>query len=359
MSTSIRPSELWNFATLDALFAGATVKNGARLGDFATVTTSGGSTTPAVAGIYEAVAAATADNFTWLLVSDVKFTAGPPKSGAYSVGRGEIVVVNAAAGASLTTPVAPSENDRFGVFATSLGAWTITGSGGALIQDPNNPGPPSSPIALGPGDARRIFLWRYYPVFSSWVLESVVTIGGGGGPTGRWDESLSAGPNTNGQHRWQTVDDRLYWSSETDPLLDPTVPPVGGTALGFPSSNTGEKFSLRNTLPPGAAVFQPIGAIFNAFGATTSGNFLRVNVVATSKPGVNIPSAIYETTQIWEYSAGVWIFVESLLASTTGAANFQIAASAGTLNIEALLVPVPQEVEALVEVVKVAGFSLP
>ena len=67
MSTSIRPSELWNFDTLDSLIAGATVKNGARLGDYATVKVSGGATVPGVSGLYEAVSVAPPDTFAWIL----------------------------------------------------------------------------------------------------------------------------------------------------------------------------------------------------------------------------------------------------------------------------------------------------
>jgi hypothetical protein len=151
------------------------------------------------------------------------------------------------------------------------------------------------------------------PATDLWVFDEGAP---GAGSAGRLDETLAAGPNTNGQSAYVSLEDQVVWTEAVPPLADPTVPPTGGGPGGSP--NFHPKASRSGPVGPGAGYVDVGSAIhtFTGFTAGGPGNTIwmrAVMQVKTAGPTGGVGLAVLE--EIWSYDFGTWSRVETLVSS--------------------------------------------
>lgn len=155
----------------------------------------------------------------------------------------------------------------------------------------------------------------------------------------RWDESLAAGPNTNGNSAYVTLEDQIVFSSAAPPLADPTQPPSGGPIPGAPDPNFHPKSARSGTVPANAAGgFVALGSAIHTFtGITASGpgNTLWMRWVGQYKQATPGPVRLAVLEEIWAYEFGVWTKLETVTASTWSSV-FRFQGAGASIFIEAV-----------------------
>jgi hypothetical protein len=179
----------------------------------------------------------------------------------------------------------------------------------------------------------------------------------------RWDETLVAGPNSNGSDAYLTREDTLYLSDTASPLGDPTIPPpLGAIGADFVDPNFGGRTS-RATRLTGVSflTFANIGSAVYTYDAANSGagNLIWVRWVGGYKTvgpsAVSYDMVVLE--EIWELSFGTWSKVATLTKSELGE-TFRFQGSGQSLFLQCLGNGVeanPRAVRGMVEFVTIDG----
>jgi hypothetical protein len=151
----------------------------------------------------------------------------------------------------------------------------------------------------------------------------------------RWDESLAAGPNTNGNSGYVSLEDQIVWTSAAAPLADPTVPPPQ-VGLG-PNPNFHPKASRSGAVAAGGGYVALGSAIHTFTGITASGpgNTIWMRWVGQYKQATTGPVRLAVLEEIWAYEFGVWSKLETITASNW-ANRFRFQPSGASIFVEAI-----------------------
>lgn len=143
-----------------------------------------------------------------------------------------------------------------------------------------------------------------------WVIESNAFAAGGG----RLDEVLVAGPNTNGNDTYVTLEDEVVFSTATAPLADPTVAPTGPGVFNFHP-----KAARSGVITPGAGYLDIGSAIHDFAPQSGGGSTIWLRWVGDFKRlGPSGPIGIAVVEEIWTYSFSTWSRAETLVSSASG-----------------------------------------
>ena len=181
------------------------------------------------------------------------------------------------------------------------------------------------------------------PVSDVWLLDTTFNAGAAGGS--RWDEVLAAGPNTNGEDGYVILEDGLYWSTATSPLVDPTVPPAGlfPPGLAFADINVHEKSARAGAVPSiDGLTWTTFGSAIFTAGFSDDGPQNRIHIRAVMTRRLSSPGGVPNGTkigvleEIWTYSYGAWGKDATIVSSAEIAGYLRIAASGPSIYVQAI-----------------------
>jgi hypothetical protein len=176
------------------------------------------------------------------------------------------------------------------------------------------------------------------PIVDTWVVESNVDTSGGGGGGSRWDQSLAAGPTSDGANAYVVLEDEIVWSEAVPGSYDPTLPPTGGGPGGSPNfhskaTRTGQILAGGGFTSLGSAIHTFTGFTAGGYGNTIWLRWVGQRKRATAGVGAGVAMAVLE--EIWSYDFGSWTRLETIGASAA-APLFQFAGSGTSIFIQAL-----------------------
>ena len=162
-----------------------------------------------------------------------------------------------------------------------------------------------------------------------------------GSAAGRLDEVLAAGPNTNGQSLFLTQADLLGFDSRTSPLGTPASAPTFGT---FGTDIQRGAYYREEVLASGSGIFVDLATpIFTRSGgggiAGDIGNKIHVRITAARRQNTALfaDNIMCVLEEIWNVNtSGTWTQLEVLVASSSAAANFQLAGVGDDLFLQML-----------------------
>jgi hypothetical protein len=146
------------------------------------------------------------------------------------------------------------------------------------------------------------------------------------------DETLAAGPNTNGEDAYVTLEDEIVWSTDPSPMLDPTQP----------ASRLHPKASRSSVGPIGiGAAWVNIGSAIHDFAGFTGsgpGNTIWIRAEIDFKAlGVGSgPVGIAVLEEIHVRSFSTWSIAETLVSSAAVAGRFRFFGVGSEIYLQAL-----------------------
>jgi len=175
------------------------------------------------------------------------------------------------------------------------------------------------------------------PITTVWIVEANA-FASGASATSRWDETLAAGPWTDGEDAAVARRDTIVWTDTVAPLADPTLPPSSYPGLGGESTAFHPKSARGEVIAAGAAGFVNVDTALWGFAGDKNGDLVWIRWIGQFKnQGNDGPLGIVVLEEIWMHSSGSWSRYMSLVnEGQASKAYFQFAGTGSSIYVQGL-----------------------